>query len=85
MCSVGQLGGEALSRPYGTILALGLDTQDWRPGLLSGRPYGDWTLAFPEPTETYFLPVKRRTPPPMMATTPRIGGNGTVLVSFLEA
>ena len=35
--------------------------------------------------ESYFLPVKRRTPPPIMATTPRMGGNGTVLVSFLEA
>jgi hypothetical protein len=33
----------------------------------------------------YFFPVTRRIPPPMMATTPRIGGNGTVLVSFLEA
>src|ERR1700677_1605266 len=33
----------------------------------------------------YFFPVTRRTPPPRMATTPRIGGNGTVLVSFLEA
>jgi hypothetical protein len=35
--------------------------------------------------QLYRLPVKRRTPPPMMAAKPRIGGNGTVLVSFLEA
>ncbi len=66
--------------PTGLILFVRLpSTECW--AILS-RPFGTG----PQPyLSRYRLPVKRRAPPPIIATTPRMGGNGTVLVSFFEA